>query len=119
MGPQTISENPNSKVFVCPHSWTKNVNLNAFRGGMLEKEMATHSGILAWEIPCTEAPGRLQPLGLQRVEHDLALNNRGGIYVLLGRNPHHSHYMYILHKPLYTDSGGCQTWSLFALKCCI
>ena len=33
MGPQTISENPNSKVFnVCPHRWTKNVNLNAFRG---------------------------------------------------------------------------------------
>ena len=36
----------------------------------LEKEMATHSGILAWEIPWTEDPGRLQSIGLQRVRHD-------------------------------------------------
>ena len=33
----------------------------------LEKEMATHSSILAWKIPWTEEPGRLQSLGLQRV----------------------------------------------------
>ena len=31
----------------------------------LEKEMATHSSILAWEIPWTEEPGRLQSMGLQ------------------------------------------------------
>ena len=31
----------------------------------LEKEMATHSSILAWRIPWTEEPGRLQSLGLQ------------------------------------------------------
>ena len=37
----------------------------------LEKEMATHSSILAWEIPWTEEPGRLQSRGLQRVGHDL------------------------------------------------
>ena len=36
----------------------------------LEKEMATHSSILAWEIPWTEEPGRLQSMGLQRVGHD-------------------------------------------------
>ena len=36
----------------------------------LEKEMATHSTILAWKIPQTEEPGRLQSMGLQRVEHD-------------------------------------------------
>ena len=36
----------------------------------LEKEMATHSSILAWEIPWTEKPGRLQSMGLQRVRHD-------------------------------------------------
>ena len=35
----------------------------------LEKEMATHSSTLAWKIPCTEEPGRLQSLGLQRVGH--------------------------------------------------
>ena len=34
----------------------------------LEKEMATHSSILAWRIPWTEEPGRLQFMGLQRVE---------------------------------------------------
>ena len=36
----------------------------------LEKEMATHSSILAWRIPWTEEPGRLQSTGLQRVGHD-------------------------------------------------
>ena len=32
----------------------------------LEKEMATHSSILAWEIPCTEDPGRLQSVGVAK-----------------------------------------------------
>ena len=36
----------------------------------LEKGMATHSSILAWRIPWTEEPGRLQSMGLQRVGHD-------------------------------------------------
>ena len=36
----------------------------------LEKEMATHSSILAWKIPWTEKPGRLQSMGSQRVGHD-------------------------------------------------
>ena len=36
----------------------------------LEKEMATHSRILDWEIPCTEEPGGLQPTGSQRVGHE-------------------------------------------------
>ena len=35
----------------------------------LEEEMATHSIILAWEIPWTEEPGRLQSMGSQRVKH--------------------------------------------------
>ena len=34
--------------------------------------MATHSSVLAWEIPWIEEPGRLQSMGLQRVRHDLA-----------------------------------------------
>ena len=38
----------------------------------LEKEMATHSSILAWEILWTEEPGGLQSMGLQRVGHNLA-----------------------------------------------
>ena len=36
----------------------------------LEKEMATHSSILAWEIPWTEEPGELQSMGYQRVRLD-------------------------------------------------
>ena len=43
-----------------------------FPGGEdpLEGEMASHSSILAWEIPGTEEPGGLQSIGLQRVVHD-------------------------------------------------
>ena len=36
----------------------------------LEKEMATHSSTLAWKIPWTEEPGRLQSMGLQTVRDD-------------------------------------------------
>ena len=36
----------------------------------LEKEIATHSSILAWRIPWMEGPGGLQSTGSQRVEHD-------------------------------------------------
>ena len=35
-----------------------------------EKATATHSSTLAWTIPWTEEPGRLQPMGSQRVRHD-------------------------------------------------
>ena len=37
---------------------------------LLEKEMAVHASILAWRIPWTEEPGRVQSMGLQRVGHD-------------------------------------------------
>ena len=37
-----------------------------------EKEMATHSSILAWKTPWMEEPSRLQPMGSQRVRHDWA-----------------------------------------------
>ena len=36
----------------------------------LEKEMAIHSSTIAWKIPSTEEPGRLQSMGSQRVGHD-------------------------------------------------
>ena len=36
----------------------------------LEKEMAIHSGTIAWKIPWTEETGSLQSMGLQRVGHD-------------------------------------------------
>ena len=40
------------------------------REDLLEEGMATHSSILAWRMPWTEEPGRLQSMGLQRVRHD-------------------------------------------------
>ena len=47
----------------------------------LEKEMATNSSILAWKIPWTEEPGRLQPMGLQRVRHEWATLFSLSLYV--------------------------------------
>ena len=43
----------------------------------LEKEMATHSSILAWRIPWTEEPGRLQSMGLQRIGHNCDREHTG------------------------------------------
>ena len=40
----------------------------------LEKRMATHSSTLAWKIPWTEEPGKLQSMGSQRIRHDWATN---------------------------------------------
>ena len=39
-----------------------------------EDPLVIHSSILTWEISCTEEPGGLQSMGLQRVEHDFATN---------------------------------------------
>ena len=49
---------------------TRDRGLILVREGLLEEGMATHSSILAWDIPWTEEPGRLQPTRLQRVRHD-------------------------------------------------
>ena len=53
---------------------------------LLEKEMATHSSILAWRILWTEEPGGLQSMGSQRVRHDRAIeyedrNKDGGLWI--------------------------------------
>ena len=42
------------------------------QGDTLEKEMATHSSNLAWEILCTKEPGRLQSMGLQKIQTQLS-----------------------------------------------
>ena len=42
----------------------------------LEKKMATHSSILAWKIPQTEDPDRLQSMGSQRFNHDLVIKQQ-------------------------------------------
>ena len=48
---------------------------------ILEKEMATHSSILAWRIPWTEEPGRLQSMGSLRVGHDWATKRSTSVYI--------------------------------------
>ena len=54
----------------------------------LEKEMAIHSSILAWEIPWTEAIGGLQSMGLQRIGHDFATKQQ----------QHHVKVLYLILK---------------------
>ena len=49
----------------------------------LEKEMATHYSILAWEIPRIEELGGLQSMGSQRVRHDLVTKQQQTIAFLL------------------------------------
>ena len=52
----------------------RDVSLISGLGDPLKEEMATHSSILAWRIPWTEEPGRLQSMGSQRVGHDWTIN---------------------------------------------
>ena len=52
-----------------PAMWETSVQ-SLGREDLLEKEMATHSSILAWEIPLVEEPGGLQSMESQRVGHD-------------------------------------------------
>ena len=58
---QTVKRLPTMR-----ENWVQSLGWEDF----LEKEMATHSNILAWKIPWTEEPGRLQSMVLQRVGHD-------------------------------------------------
>ena len=51
-------------------TWVKSLD----QGDLLEKEMATHSRILAWRIPWTEEPYGLQSVGWQRVGHNRLTN---------------------------------------------
>ena len=56
-------------VYSMRETWVQSLDQKAF----LEKELATHSSTLAWEVPWTEEPGGLQSMGSQRVRHDLAM----------------------------------------------
>ena len=47
----------------------------------LEKEMGTHSSILAWKIPWTGEPGGLQSMGSQRVRHDWRHSTHGAVMI--------------------------------------
>ena len=52
---------------------------------LLEKEMAAHSSLLAWRIPCTEEPGWLQFMGLQRVRYDH--NSTFRLWIFFSQHP--------------------------------
>ena len=54
--------------------------------GPMKEEMATHSSILAWEIPWTEEPGGLQPMGLLRVRHDCVTSAQTSVMVKVSGN---------------------------------
>ena len=88
----------------------------------LEKEMATHSSILAWKIPWTEEPGGLRSMGSQRVGHDWAnlhsqfhaahlLGNceTGGWAEVRGRGPQGSEVVrFWLHSSLWMYNEVCR-----------
>ena len=61
LGAQTVKRLP-----IMRKTWVQSLG----REDPLEKEMATHSSILAWKIPWTEDPGRLRSMVSQRVGHD-------------------------------------------------
>ena len=69
----------------------------------LQKGMATHSSILAWRIPWTEEPGRLQSLVSKRVRHNSVTNTFTFIDLV-----------YLLLRGVYTN-----TWPIFKLDCSI
>ena len=54
------------------------------REDLLEKEMKTHSSILAWKIPWMEKPGRLQSMGLQRGRHNLVTKQQQNVFFSSG-----------------------------------
>ena len=67
-----------SEVKCLPAMWETWVQSQG-REDPLEKEMATHSSTLAWKIPWTKEPGRLQSKGSQRVRHDWATSLQGPV----------------------------------------
>ena len=65
------SQGQRSLVGCSPKSWAQLSDFTfTFHFHALEKEMATHSSVLAWRIPGMEEPGGLLPMGSHRVRHD-------------------------------------------------
>ena len=84
----------------------------------MEKEMATHSRILAWRIPRMEEPSRLQSMGLQRVRHDQATNtfyHEDTCLEVLFLNPRSgllAQGSSLAHQPVSTSAGAPQVKQL-------
>ena len=70
----------------------------------LEKEVATHSSILAWKIPWTEQPGRLQSMGSQRVRHDLVTKQQQQQQIIMAE-----------YIAVYSSCSKIQTWIVSCL----
>ena len=65
----TDREAQHAAVHGVAKSWTQLSDLTfSFHFHAMEKEMATHSSVLAWRIPWTEEPGRLHSMGLQDLD---------------------------------------------------
>ena len=78
---------------------------------LLEKEMAIHSSTIAWKIPWTEEPGRLQSMGSQRVGHDWATSRSRWFRNCLFVQPLYCPQSSVASLPVYTVflsiCGGC------------
>ena len=68
-GPMGVKTSLVAQIVKLPTMWETWVQSLGWED-LLEREMTTHSSILAWKIPWMEEPGRLQSMGSQRVEHD-------------------------------------------------
>ena len=88
----------------------------------LEEGMANHSSILAWEIPWTEEPGRLQSMGLQRIRHDLVINHHHNTRIIVSQNTTAFFFFFLFWKlvPVQADnlaSGGFIPYSVIDAVC--
>ena len=75
------------------HNWATSLSLFTFHFRALEKEMATHSSVLAWRIPGTEETGGLPSMGSHRVRHnwsDLAAAAVANLYLTFCEPMHYS-----------------------------
>ena len=77
----------------------------------LEKEMATHSSILAWRIPWTEEPGGLQSMGSQRVRHDWATDTHRHTHTDTHTHTELLAYMFLRTKLM------CSKWRKEGIQC--
>ena len=81
-----------------------NVGWSLSQGDPLEKEVATYSGILAWRIPWTEEPGRLQSMGLQRVRHNWETNTHTHAVADVSRKSHTTDLFFFFFSFYFTSS---------------
>ena len=82
MQPKSLLQHHSSKATIL---WCSVFFIVQLSHSSLEKEMATHSSILAWKMPWTEDPGRLQSMGSPRVRHNRATSLHSHPYMTNGK----------------------------------